>query len=157
MADASGPFVDLSLKVVLKEGTDHMMNLIENRVATFDRWPLRGRSVCTPQRMAEAGFYHCPTKTDPDLARCYVCYKELREWKRGDDPFIEHSRSVDCAFVAFGMKKDKDITVREFLHIEKERQKNRMRKLKRLLEAETEQLFRKAKLELNKLKRKFRR
>ncbi|KAH6921192.1 hypothetical protein HPB50_027819 [Hyalomma asiaticum] len=157
MVDASAPFVDLSLKAVLKEGTDHLMNLVENRVTTFHRWPLRGSSTCTPERMAAAGFYHTPTTTDPDLARCYVCYKELGEWEAGDDPFKEHSRSVDCAFVSLGMKEEKDITVREFLHLEKERQKNRILKLKRLLEAETEQLFRKAKLELNKLKRKFRR
>ncbi|KAH6931849.1 hypothetical protein HPB50_000922 [Hyalomma asiaticum] len=157
MADASVPVVDLSLKAVLKDSTDQMMNLVENRVATFDRWPLRGSSACSPRRMAEAGFYHCPTETDPDLARCYVCYEELGDWEPGDDPFQEHSRSVDCAFVALGMKEEKDITVREFLHLETDRQKNRISKLKRLLAADREELLRKTKLELNKQKRKFRR
>ncbi|KAH6921193.1 hypothetical protein HPB50_027820 [Hyalomma asiaticum] len=141
MADASAPFVDLSLKAVLEDGTDHMMNLLENRIATFDCWPLRGSSVCSPRRMAEAGFYYCPTETDPDLARCYVCFKELVEWEPGDDPFQEHACYTDCPFVALGMKKEKDITLREFIYLERERLMNRVNKLARLLAAEVEELI----------------
>ena len=36
--------------------------------------------------MAAAGFYHCPTDTEPDLVKCFVCQKELDGWEPDDDP-----------------------------------------------------------------------
>ena len=40
-------------------------------------------------QMAVAGFYHCPTKYEPDLAKCYVCLKELDGWEPTDNPWYE--------------------------------------------------------------------
>ncbi|KAL2764568.1 baculoviral IAP repeat-containing protein 5 isoform 2, partial [Daubentonia madagascariensis] len=36
--------------------------------------------------MAEAGFIHCPTENEPDLAQCFFCFKELEGWEPDDDP-----------------------------------------------------------------------
>ena len=38
-------------------------------------------------QMADAGFYHCPTDREPDVVRCYVCFKELEGWEPQDDPW----------------------------------------------------------------------
>uniref|UniRef100_A0A131YLX1 Baculoviral IAP repeat-containing protein 5 n=1 Tax=Rhipicephalus appendiculatus TaxID=34631 RepID=A0A131YLX1_RHIAP len=129
MAERSENSPDLSRKAVLEAETDKHMNLVENRLASFERWPFIGGDCrCTPERMSEAGFYHCPTEEDPDLARCYVCFMELHCWEPGDDPFKEHLCSPDCAFVRMS-KKAEDLTVRDFLELEKARAKNRAHKL----------------------------
>ncbi|KAH9383601.1 hypothetical protein HPB48_025272 [Haemaphysalis longicornis] len=57
--------VDLTLNTVLRHRTDLDMDLEENRLASFAQWPLTGNCKCTPERMAEAGFYHCPTENEP--------------------------------------------------------------------------------------------
>lgn len=36
--------------------------------------------------MAEAGFFHSPKDRDPDIARCFVCFKELEGWEPEDNP-----------------------------------------------------------------------
>ncbi|KAH6938621.1 hypothetical protein HPB50_011201 [Hyalomma asiaticum] len=154
MVKASNSSADLSIKSVLLAQTDEHMNLIENRIASFEHWPLTGDCMCTPARMAEAGFYHCPTENEPDLARCYVCFKELDGWEPSDDPFKEHSRSTDCAFVRLGKKKIADLTVLDFLSLEKARAKNRARKFMELEKAETGEAMRKVKYELDKVRRK---
>ena len=38
-------------------------------------------------QMAQAGFYHCPTDNEPDVAICFVCQKELDGWEPEDDPW----------------------------------------------------------------------
>ncbi|KAH6941228.1 hypothetical protein HPB50_015118 [Hyalomma asiaticum] len=154
MANTSTPSAHLSLRSVLEESTDGNMNLVENRLATFEHWPLTGECVCTPPRMAEAGFYHCPTESQPDLARCYVCFKELHGWQPSDDPFEEHSRYADCAFVSRGMKKGDEMTLHEFTCIEKERDKNRVRMLKELRMSLLEEDLQSHKRELEKLLKK---
>ena len=52
---------------------DSQMLMYEARLQTFQNWPFRSDSSCTPQKMAEAGFYSC----GGDTARCYFCRKEL--------------------------------------------------------------------------------
>lgn len=37
-------------------------------------------------QMAAAGFIHCPTENEPDLAQCFFCFKELEGWEPDDDP-----------------------------------------------------------------------
>lgn len=37
-------------------------------------------------QMADAGFIHCPTENEPDLAQCFFCFKELEGWEPDDDP-----------------------------------------------------------------------
>lgn len=39
--------------------------------------------------MAEAGFYHSSNDRDPDIARCFVCFKELEGWEPNDNPWYE--------------------------------------------------------------------
>ena len=47
------------------------------RLETFKRvqWPFMEDSACTPEKMAEAGFYACGGENEPDLVRCYFCRK----------------------------------------------------------------------------------
>uniref|UniRef100_G3MSN8 Baculoviral IAP repeat-containing protein 5 n=1 Tax=Amblyomma maculatum TaxID=34609 RepID=G3MSN8_AMBMU len=147
--------VNLSREAVLVLQTDRHMNCVENRLASFDQWPLTGDCTCTPERMAEAGFYHCPTENEPDLARCYVCFKELDGWDPSDDPSKEHSRSKNCAFVRLG-KKARDVTVHDAFNLEKARAKNRAEQFALLHQADVEEAMRKVKYEVDKVRRKMR-
>ncbi|KAL1424602.1 hypothetical protein MTO96_020006 [Rhipicephalus appendiculatus] len=145
---------DLSRKAVLEAETDKHMNLVENRLASFERWPfIGGDCLCTPENMSKAGFYHCPTDEEPDLARCYVCFMELSCWEQGDNPFNEHLRSTHCAFVRMD-KKAGDLTVREFLDLEKARAKNRAHKFAELHMATLHDTMRKVNHEMDKVRRK---
>ena len=47
------------------------------RLETFKRvqWPFMEDSSCTPEKMAEAGFYACGGENAPDSVRCYFCRK----------------------------------------------------------------------------------
>ena len=64
------------------------LNLEVNRKATFSSWPFDSEDcACTSKRLAEAGFYHVPSETEPDLVRCYVCLKELEGWEPEDNPW----------------------------------------------------------------------
>ncbi|XP_053231580.1 baculoviral IAP repeat-containing protein 5 [Podarcis raffonei] len=102
--------------------------LKEHRVATFDQWPFASDCSCTPDRMAEAGFVHCPSDNAPDVAQCFICFKELEGWEPDDDPMEEHRKhSPNCAFLA--LQKDiKDLTLQEFMRLCKERMKALVRK-----------------------------
>ncbi|EAW89513.1 baculoviral IAP repeat containing 5 [Homo sapiens] len=60
--------------------------LKDHRISTFKNWPFLEGCACTPERMAEAGFIHCPTENEPDLAQCFFCFKELEGWEPDDDP-----------------------------------------------------------------------
>ncbi|KAH7980335.1 hypothetical protein HPB49_015139 [Dermacentor silvarum] len=135
MSEDPTPPINLSLRAVLEQKTDAAMHHVVNRLATFKDWPFSSDSPCSPARMADAGFYHCPTENEPDLARCYVCLKEMAEWKLNDDPLEEHARSTDCEFLRLG-KKPQDLTVLDFLQLEKARTKNRVRKYMAVREAE---------------------
>lgn len=143
--------VDLTINTVLLHRTDLDMDLLENRLASFAQWPLTEDCKCTPEKMAEAGFYHCPTENEPDLARCFVCFKELDGWEPDDDPFKEHSRSTGCAFVQLG-KKDHEMTRLDYVKLQCERAKNRARKLYEVLEMKVQSAERKVKCELDKLR-----
>ena len=87
---------------------DSQMVMLEARVQTFQSWPFMSDCSCTPQKMAEAGFYSCGGNNEPDLVRCYFCRKELVRifltcsalltslyflkdgWEPEDDPWKEH-------------------------------------------------------------------
>ncbi|KAL1424601.1 hypothetical protein MTO96_020005 [Rhipicephalus appendiculatus] len=154
MAERSEPTPDLSRKAVLEAETDKHMNLVENRLASLERCPfIGGDCLCTPENMSEADFYHCPTEEEPDFARCYVCFKELSCWEQGDNPFNEHLRSAHCAFVRMDKKAD-DLTVRDFLDLEKARAKNRAHKLAELHIATLHDAMRKVNHEMDKVRRK---
>ena len=53
-----------------------MLNL-DARMRTFKHWPFKDDCSCTPEKMAESGFYFCGGDNEPDLVRCYYCRKEL--------------------------------------------------------------------------------
>ncbi|XP_063152600.1 baculoviral IAP repeat-containing protein 5 [Candoia aspera] len=102
--------------------------LKENRLATFTQWPFVSDCSCTPDRMAEAGFIHCPSENAPDVAQCFICFKELEGWEPDDDPMEEHRKhSPNCAFLA--LQKDVcDMTVQEFMRLRRERMNNLIEK-----------------------------
>ena len=71
---------------------DRIMVHVNARLQTFKNWPFTdGDSTCTPNKMAEAGFYCCGGENEPDLVRCYFCRKELDGWEPEDDPWTEHA------------------------------------------------------------------
>lgn len=73
--------------------------------------------------MAKSGFIHTPSENCPDIAKCFFCLKELEGWEPEDDPEKEHkSHSPSCNFIAL-KKSVNDLTVEEFLKLQKERQK----------------------------------
>ncbi|XP_036613054.1 baculoviral IAP repeat-containing protein 5 [Trichosurus vulpecula] len=97
---------------------------LDTRISTFQNWPFTEDCACTPKRMAEAGFIHCPSENEPDLAQCFFCFKELEGWEPEDDPMLEHKKHApSCAFISI-KKKIEDLTLEEFLKLDKERAKN---------------------------------
>merc|ERR1712136_195827 len=108
--------------------TDFDMCLEENRLATFKDWPFDSEdgAKCTSEKMAKAGWYHPGSNNEPDLARCFVCLKELDGWEPEDDPMKEHkSHSSKCAFLK--IKNPNNLTVKQFLNLEKTRQVNKVK------------------------------
>ncbi|XP_028991300.1 baculoviral IAP repeat-containing protein 5a [Betta splendens] len=99
------------------------MYFYENRLKTFEGWPFTEDCKCTPETMARAGFIHTPSENSPDIAKCFFCLKELEGWEPHDDPQEEHkSHSPSCHFIAL-KKKVEELTVEEFLKLQKERHK----------------------------------
>ncbi|KAE8626840.1 hypothetical protein XENTR_v10006779 [Xenopus tropicalis] len=100
----------------------------EARLATFADWPFTENCKCTPENMAKAGFVHCPTENEPDVACCFFCLKELEGWEPDDDPWTEHSkRSASCGFLSL-TKCVNDLTMEGFLRLEADRIKSFYRK-----------------------------
>ncbi|XP_054707191.1 baculoviral IAP repeat-containing protein 5-like [Uloborus diversus] len=96
------------------------------RLSSFKNWPFNDDSNCSAAKMAEAGFYHCPTAEEPDVVQCYVCFKELDGWEPNDDPWDEHfSHSKNCMFAKLH-KAQKDLTISEIYAIEAERKANKV-------------------------------
>ncbi|XP_068009756.1 baculoviral IAP repeat-containing protein 5 [Melanerpes formicivorus] len=101
---------------------------LSTRIATFCNWPFTEGCVCTPERMAAAGFIHCPSENSPDVAQCFFCFKELEGWEPDDDPIEEHKKhSAGCAFLSL-QKDASSLTLQEFLRLDKERMRNLIRK-----------------------------
>ncbi|XP_064181163.1 baculoviral IAP repeat-containing protein 5-like [Anguilla rostrata] len=99
------------------------MYFYENRLKTYMGWPFEEGCACTPENMARAGFIHTPAENCPDVAQCFFCYKELEGWEPEDDPEKEHkAHSPSCNFIS--LKKDvMELSVEEFLKLQKDRQK----------------------------------
>ncbi|KAF7682704.1 Death-associated inhibitor of apoptosis 2 [Astathelohania contejeani] len=70
----------------------------EMRLMSFnDSWPLIKQP--NPQELAEAGFYYKPPFRGDEVA-CFHCNKQFRNWKNGQDPWVEHGRwSPLCYFI----------------------------------------------------------
>ncbi|XP_075882406.1 baculoviral IAP repeat-containing protein 5b [Nelusetta ayraudi] len=101
----------------------HTMYRQDVREESFVDWPFREGCNCTPEKMAKAGFVHCPSENEPDVACCFFCLLELEGWEPDDDPWSEHGkRFPGCGFLT--MKKDfTELTVAELYNMEKERLK----------------------------------
>ncbi|NWV09527.1 BIRC5 protein, partial [Ptilonorhynchus violaceus] len=102
--------------------------LASARAATFHNWPFTEGCACTPERMAAAGFVHCPSENSPDVAQCFFCLKELEGWEPDDDPLEEHRKhSADCGFLSL-QKEPANLTVQEFLKLDKMRMRKMFKK-----------------------------
>ena len=68
---------------------------VQKRLDTFIRWPVD--NPIEPAHLAAAGFYSLGVD---DRVVCFKCDLHLRQWKAGDDPWIEHKRfRPRCPFV----------------------------------------------------------
>ena len=114
----------------MEPSDEFTMNQVKNRLVTFSDWPYdHGDCVCTSEKMAEAGFFHIPSDSEPDLVRCFVCLKELDGWEPQDDPYAEHKKhSPKCQFIKMN-KKEADWTIEDLLKMEIKRQQARIEKL----------------------------
>ncbi|KAF4078000.1 hypothetical protein AMELA_G00194390 [Ameiurus melas] len=108
--------------------TFDQMYSYEKRLQTFEDWPFREDCQCTPEQMAKAGFVHCPSENEPDVACCFYCLKELEGWEPEDIPWFEHAkRSPDCGFLQ--MKSPDELTAVDFFRLEHGRMVNYLRKM----------------------------
>uniref|UniRef100_A0A4X2KPD8 Baculoviral IAP repeat-containing protein 5 n=1 Tax=Vombatus ursinus TaxID=29139 RepID=A0A4X2KPD8_VOMUR len=99
---------------------------LDTHISTFQNWPFTEDCTCTLEQMAEAGFIHCSSENEPDLAQCFFCFKELKGLEQEDDPLLEHKKlSSSCAFISI-KKKIEDLTLNEFLKLDTERAKNKI-------------------------------
>ncbi|XP_039600264.1 baculoviral IAP repeat-containing protein 2 isoform X1 [Polypterus senegalus] len=64
-----------------------VMQLYEERLATFINWPTR--IPVRPDQLAKAGFYYVGRNDD---VKCFCCDGGLRCWESGDDPWVEHAK-----------------------------------------------------------------
>ena len=66
--------------------------------------------------MAEAGFYHVGSDSEPDLVRCYYCRRELDGWEPTDIPWDEHKRR-ECPYISLG-KIPQNLTIEDTFDLE---------------------------------------
>ena len=67
----------------------------QNRLETFQLWP--ASSPIKPVDLAAAGFYYLGAD---DQVKCYKCDLILRQWRLGEDPWVEHKRfRPSCPFI----------------------------------------------------------
>ncbi|KAL3863441.1 hypothetical protein ACJMK2_005197 [Sinanodonta woodiana] len=78
------------------EGPKHSnYQMLEERIQSFNGWPVHLDQ--TPQLMAEAGFFYVGIQ---DYVRCFQCGGGLKNFERGDNPWVEHTRWYpQCAYV----------------------------------------------------------
>jgi hypothetical protein len=48
---------------------------------------LSGADYLSYFQMAKAGFVHCQDENEPDVVKCFICYKTLDGWEPDDDPW----------------------------------------------------------------------
>ncbi|RMC18414.1 hypothetical protein DUI87_04301 [Hirundo rustica rustica] len=89
----------------------------EARLKTFSKWPFQENCKCTPENMAKAGFIHCPSANEPDVAKCFFCLLELTGWEPNDDPWEEHTKRYTCDFLSLPKHFD-ELTMEEYYMLE---------------------------------------
>lgn len=71
------------------------LKFFNNRLQTFETWS----SQIQPNKfqLSSAGFYYTGRG---DIVECFSCALRLHDWKKEDDPMIEHRKlSSDCLFL----------------------------------------------------------
>ncbi|POI23155.1 hypothetical protein CIB84_013097 [Bambusicola thoracicus] len=68
-------------------------------------------------QMAKAGFIHCPSANETDVAKCFFCLIELEGWEPNDDPWEEHTKRRSCGFLSLTKQFD-DLTMEEYYMLE---------------------------------------
>ncbi|KAL5019033.1 hypothetical protein ScPMuIL_004755 [Solemya velum] len=108
---------------------EYFMHLESERLKSFNNWPFDDACECVPEKMAAAGFYHCPTDQEPDAVCCFMCYKELDGWEPDDDPWKEHLKhSPQCPFLKLEGPLE-SLSVERVMLLEMTRQKNKLKKI----------------------------
>uniref|UniRef100_A0A8C9G0X6 Survivin n=1 Tax=Pavo cristatus TaxID=9049 RepID=A0A8C9G0X6_PAVCR len=67
--------------------------------------------------MAKAGFIHCPSANEPNVAKCFFCLIELEGWEPDDDPWEEHAKHHSCGFLSVTKQSD-ELTMEEYYMLE---------------------------------------
>lgn len=110
--------------LVMKDNDLFQMTTEEKRLKSFKKWPFGSDTCMSKEKMAAAGFYFIGSKREPDLAKCYVCLKELDGWEEDDDPWEEHKKhSSYCQFIQLG-KKPCELTYQDTHELELHRSSN---------------------------------
>ncbi|QEI03480.1 IAP-3 [Spodoptera cosmioides nucleopolyhedrovirus] len=66
----------------------------QERLNSFSNWPAWAQ--VSPYHLALSGFYYIGRG---DEVRCAFCKVEIMNWKRGDDPLVDHKRwAPQCTF-----------------------------------------------------------
>lgn len=118
---------------------DHPMVSEKKRLESYRNWPYNDGNL-TKEKMAKAGFYHCPATDEPDAVRCFCCFKgifltflkcflfklilELEGWDENDDPWHEHRQHSGHCYFANLSKPEGELTVSEFITVLRERYLN---------------------------------
>nr|XP_060627464.1 baculoviral IAP repeat-containing protein 7 isoform X1 [Anolis sagrei ordinatus] len=63
------------------------LEMERDRLRTYHCWPPYAH--VSPEELVGAGFFYTG---DGDWVRCFYCDGALRNWERGDDPWVEHAR-----------------------------------------------------------------
>nr|CAB3225653.1 baculoviral IAP repeat-containing protein 5-like [Phallusia mammillata] len=102
------------------EVDSHSMMLYQNRLTTFAGWPYTEQdgAKCTAENLANAGFYRPHAESEPDLARCFMCFKDLEGWEPEDIPEQEHSkRCPNCPFILQRVKDVQNMQIENFVRL----------------------------------------
>lgn len=88
------PLIDIVFQKPSNSSAKSFETAYYDRLETFNcGWPL---DFLQPKIMANAGFHYKGIK---DRVECAYCSREFDDWKREDDPLVEHKRnSPQCPF-----------------------------------------------------------
>ncbi len=73
-----------------KENSESVLNQVcftNFRLKTFESTQFEKYKKCSAKKLAEAGFYYCPSTEEADKVKCYACGIEIFDWNRSDDPW----------------------------------------------------------------------
>ncbi|CAI4226733.1 unnamed protein product [Auanema sp. JU1783] len=87
----------------------------ESRLKTFSNWPYKPSAsvLCTPSKLALAGFVSSATSEEPSSAICVFCDRDLI-FDPEDDPWKEHAiREPECPLIRLNNKSEVDWEVEE--------------------------------------------